>query len=354
MRAGARPVQFLRTAAPAPQAVHPRRGAHERAARGAAVPARGGPDGGSPPPCGPSPWSTCAPSPSGTRATAMTSSGTSPCTRRCSLSAGWSGCTATGSASAPTARSTSPAQGPAVLVGNHSGTLPFDAMMVWTDVILRCRRLPRPVADYFVPGLPFVSTLYARAGVVGGSVGNLRALLEAGELLLIFPEGVPGILQALPRALPAPGRSAWAMRSWPSATRRPWCRWASWARRSRCRRWPACPCGPSASPTCPCRSRPCPCRCATTSTMASPCASTRACAPRTRTTRRWCAAPPSGYGMAVQALVERGPAAAQGGVPVSARAGLAESPGRAGARREHSGWERACAGACWRTGPCAR
>ncbi|HYO59421.1 lysophospholipid acyltransferase family protein [Archangium sp.] len=86
-----------------------------------------------------------------------------------------------------------PAQGPALLVGNHSGTLPFDAMMVWTDVILRCRRLPRPVADHFVPALPFVSTLYARAGVVGGTAGNLRVLLEAGELLMIFPEGVPGI-----------------------------------------------------------------------------------------------------------------------------------------------------------------
>ncbi|WP_375766054.1 acyltransferase family protein [Archangium gephyra] len=86
-----------------------------------------------------------------------------------------------------------PRQGPALLVGNHSGTLPFDAMMVWTDVILRCQRLPRTVADYFVPSLPYVSTMYARAGVVGGSVGNLRALLEAGELLLIFPEGVPGI-----------------------------------------------------------------------------------------------------------------------------------------------------------------
>jgi 1-acyl-sn-glycerol-3-phosphate acyltransferase len=86
-----------------------------------------------------------------------------------------------------------PASGPAILVGNHSGTLPFDGMMVWTDVVLRRRRLPRTVADYFVSALPFVSTLYARSGVVGGTAGNLRVLLEAGELLLIFPEGVPGI-----------------------------------------------------------------------------------------------------------------------------------------------------------------
>jgi 1-acyl-sn-glycerol-3-phosphate acyltransferase len=86
-----------------------------------------------------------------------------------------------------------PAQGPAILVGNHSGTLPFDAMMLWTDVVLRRRRLPRPVADYFVPSLPFLGTLYARGGVVGGTAGNLRVLLDAGELLMIFPEGVPGI-----------------------------------------------------------------------------------------------------------------------------------------------------------------
>lgn len=86
-----------------------------------------------------------------------------------------------------------PARGPAILVGNHSGTLPFDAAMVWTDVVLQRQRLPRAVADHFVPGLPFVSTLYARGGVVGGTEGNLRVLLETGEVLMIFPEGVPGI-----------------------------------------------------------------------------------------------------------------------------------------------------------------
>ena len=86
-----------------------------------------------------------------------------------------------------------PDQGPALLVGNHSGVLPFDAAMLWMDVVLRRRRLPRPVADYFVPALPFLGTLFARGGVVGGTAGNLRVLLETGELPMIFPEGVPGI-----------------------------------------------------------------------------------------------------------------------------------------------------------------
>ena len=88
-----------------------------------------------------------------------------------------------------------PATGPAILAANHSGTLPTDAMMLWTDVLRNTDppRVARPVADYFVSTLPVVSTLFARCGVVGGSRGNARALLEAGELLMIFPEGVAGI-----------------------------------------------------------------------------------------------------------------------------------------------------------------
>jgi 1-acyl-sn-glycerol-3-phosphate acyltransferase len=88
-----------------------------------------------------------------------------------------------------------PRTGAAVLASNHSGTLPIDGMMLWTNVLRNTDppRTPRPVADYFVSTLPVLSTLFARCGVVGGSRGNARALLEAGELLMIFPEGVPGI-----------------------------------------------------------------------------------------------------------------------------------------------------------------
>jgi len=88
-----------------------------------------------------------------------------------------------------------PSTGPGILAGNHSGVLPFDGMMMWVDVLRNTEppRVVRPVADYFVPALPFLSTLFARCGVVGGSRGNARALLLAGELLQIFPEGTPGI-----------------------------------------------------------------------------------------------------------------------------------------------------------------
>ena len=88
-----------------------------------------------------------------------------------------------------------PKTGPAVLAANHSGTLPVDGAMLYLDVFRNTEppRVPRPVADYFVSTLPVVGTLFARCGVVGGSRGNARALLQAGEMLMIFPEGTPGI-----------------------------------------------------------------------------------------------------------------------------------------------------------------
>lgn len=88
-----------------------------------------------------------------------------------------------------------PATGPAILAANHSGTLPFDGMMLWVNVLRNTHppRAPRPVADYFVSTLPFVGTLFARGGAIGGSRGNVRRLLEMGDLLMLFPEGTPGI-----------------------------------------------------------------------------------------------------------------------------------------------------------------
>jgi 1-acyl-sn-glycerol-3-phosphate acyltransferase len=88
-----------------------------------------------------------------------------------------------------------PKSGPTILAANHSGSLPFDAMMLWADVLQNTSppRVARAVLDHFVPGLPFVGTLFIRAGSVGGSRGNVRRLLEAGELLLVFPEGTAGI-----------------------------------------------------------------------------------------------------------------------------------------------------------------
>ncbi len=88
-----------------------------------------------------------------------------------------------------------PAEGPAILASNHSGMLPLDGMMLALDVLRWSApaRTLRPILDHFVPGLPFVSTFFARAGAIGGSRGNVRYALEHDQLLLIFPEGTEGI-----------------------------------------------------------------------------------------------------------------------------------------------------------------
>jgi len=85
-----------------------------------------------------------------------------------------------------------PANGGAILVANHGGILPIDAAMLWIDVLRWTARILRPIADRFLPLLPFANTLLARAGVVSGTRANVRRLLEQGELLAIFPEGVSG------------------------------------------------------------------------------------------------------------------------------------------------------------------
>lgn len=85
-----------------------------------------------------------------------------------------------------------PVTGPAILVANHGGILPLDAAILGIDVVRQARRVPRLITDHFVPRLPIVSTLLARVGVVSGTRANVRHLLERGELVAIWPEGVSG------------------------------------------------------------------------------------------------------------------------------------------------------------------
>jgi 1-acyl-sn-glycerol-3-phosphate acyltransferase len=94
-----------------------------------------------------------------------------------------------------------PKRGAAILAANHSGMLPIDAAMIMTDVLLRTTppRVPRSVGDGFIPFLPLLGTVFSRVGMVSGSRGNFRHLLETDELVLVFPEGVPGIAKGFRR-----------------------------------------------------------------------------------------------------------------------------------------------------------
>jgi len=101
-----------------------------------------------------------------------------------------------------------PAQGGAILAANHSGTLPLDGVMLYQDVLEQTDppRIPRAIADLFVPLLPIVGTWFSRMGVVNGARRNLRYLLDSDELLMVFPEGTPGIGK--------PFRDRYQLQSW--------------------------------------------------------------------------------------------------------------------------------------------
>jgi 1-acyl-sn-glycerol-3-phosphate acyltransferase len=87
-----------------------------------------------------------------------------------------------------------PKSGPVILVSNHSGALPFDATMI--ACALEEAHYPRPTRflyDRFVENLPWVPGFYRKAGGVVASHENAAKLLEKGELVGLFPEGVSGL-----------------------------------------------------------------------------------------------------------------------------------------------------------------
>jgi 1-acyl-sn-glycerol-3-phosphate acyltransferase len=85
--------------------------------------------------------------------------------------------------------------GRVLLIGNHAGQLPFDAMMVGAAALLEFEppRIARGMGEYWIPQLPFVSSQAARSGQMVGTPENCIQLLEAGECVSAFPEGVRGM-----------------------------------------------------------------------------------------------------------------------------------------------------------------
>lgn len=85
--------------------------------------------------------------------------------------------------------------GRALLIANHAGQLPFDAAMISVAMLLEAEppRIVRGMAEYWVSELPWVSVMAARGGAASGTPDTCREMLEAGECVLVFPEGVRGM-----------------------------------------------------------------------------------------------------------------------------------------------------------------
>jgi 1-acyl-sn-glycerol-3-phosphate acyltransferase len=91
-----------------------------------------------------------------------------------------------------------PAHGGALLVANHSGTLPLDALMtvVATHDDLPTPRNLRMLAADLVFGLPGFGAVARKAGHTLACNPDAEKLLGAGELVGVWPEGFKGIGKA--------------------------------------------------------------------------------------------------------------------------------------------------------------
>jgi 1-acyl-sn-glycerol-3-phosphate acyltransferase len=88
-----------------------------------------------------------------------------------------------------------PGSGRALLIGNHSGTIPFDGVMLKTAIGLHhpARRAMRWLAEDFVFHFPFLGAFMNRIGAVRACQENAQRLLAQESLLAVFPEGIQGI-----------------------------------------------------------------------------------------------------------------------------------------------------------------
>jgi len=86
-------------------------------------------------------------------------------------------------------------RGRALLVANHAGQLPFDGLMLSMAMLLDAEppRIVRGMGEFWIPRIPWFNVLAARGGVLVGTPENCVSLLEAGECVMVFPEGVRGM-----------------------------------------------------------------------------------------------------------------------------------------------------------------
>ncbi len=84
--------------------------------------------------------------------------------------------------------------GRVLLISNHGGQIPLDGMLIGMSMLLEARpaRVVRGMIERWVPGLPFISSLFSKMGQIVGDVRNCRELLEKEQCVLVFPEGVRG------------------------------------------------------------------------------------------------------------------------------------------------------------------
>jgi 1-acyl-sn-glycerol-3-phosphate acyltransferase len=84
-----------------------------------------------------------------------------------------------------------PATGPAVVVANHAGTVPWDALVLRHTLRREhpAKRELRPLLDDAEFDLPVLGLAAVRYGAIRATPDAAHAVLSAGDLVSVFPEG---------------------------------------------------------------------------------------------------------------------------------------------------------------------
>jgi 1-acyl-sn-glycerol-3-phosphate acyltransferase len=86
-----------------------------------------------------------------------------------------------------------PPDGGALVVSNHSGTIPVDGLMTAVTIHDHAHRFLRPLGADLVFKLPVVSELARKGGVTLACNEDAERMLKGGEIVGVWPEGFKGI-----------------------------------------------------------------------------------------------------------------------------------------------------------------
>ena len=87
-----------------------------------------------------------------------------------------------------------PANGPVLIIANHSGQLPIDGTLIAYSLATRKQdpRMPRAMIERFFPTIPFLGNFLNQTGAVLGDPVNCAKMLANDEAVIVFPEGIRG------------------------------------------------------------------------------------------------------------------------------------------------------------------
>lgn len=93
-----------------------------------------------------------------------------------------------------------PSTGRAMLIGNHSGGIAIDGLMVIASMFIEKNppRLAQGMVEKFISTVPFAGMWASRTGQFTGLPEHAVRLLQDDRLLMVFPEGAKGTAKLFP------------------------------------------------------------------------------------------------------------------------------------------------------------